>query len=436
MAAAAARQSLTDAAALVTRLAAERAALPQPATLHAEAEQAARHLDSCRARHADATGALAALHRESDAATARLATLRRDIGEAVKRCASREERHRELTSRIERARATLNTLIERPAAIDRLMQPVLNQLAEGEQAQKAASDRVIEAEAVLARERRILAEAEAALGQARERRLRAEMARDAAREAVTLARDTIRERLGLAPEALAEAMAQADPLPSRADLSARQATLTREREQIGPVNLRAETELLELSTEIAKLEGERLDLTEAIARLRQAIGTLNAEARARLETAFEAVRLHFRRLFTRLFGGGEAELSLTRLDDPLEAGLEIFASPPGKKLQSLSLLSGGEQALTALALLFAMFLATPAPICVLDEVDAPLDDANVTRFCDLLEEISTHTGTRFLVITHHRVTMARMHRLYGVTMAERGVSMLVSVDLASEYTLS
>jgi chromosome segregation protein len=145
--------------------------------------------------------------------------------------------------------------------------------------------------------------------------------------------------------------------------------------------------------------------------------------------AFDSVNKHFQELFTKLFGGGRAELRLTESDDPLEAGLEIVASPPGKKLQVMSLLSGGEQALTALALLFAVFMTNPAPICVLDEVDAPLDDSNVERFCDLVAEISAHSDTRFLIITHHRVTMAKMHRLYGVTMAERGVSTLVSVDL-------
>jgi chromosome segregation protein len=167
----------------------------------------------------------------------------------------------------------------------------------------------------------------------------------------------------------------------------------------------------------------------AISRLRQGINSLNREGRERLLAAFELVNGHFEGLFTRLFGGGKAILKLTESEDPLEAGLEILASPPGKKLQVMSLLSGGEQALTALALLFAVFLVNPAPICVLDEVDAPLDDANVERFCDLVDELARETGTRFLVITHHRLTMARMDRLFGVTMAERGVSQLVSVDL-------
>ena len=177
------------------------------------------------------------------------------------------------------------------------------------------------------------------------------------------------------------------------------------------------------------MQSERDDLVAAITRLRQGIGQLNREGRERLMAAFETVNNHFQELFVKLFGGGRAYLTLTEADDPLEAGLEIMASPPGKKLQIMSLLSGGEQALTAISLLFGVFLTNPAPICVLDEVDAPLDDANVERFCNLLAEISNAGDTRFLIITHHRITMARMDRLFGVTMGERGVSQLVSVDL-------
>jgi chromosome segregation protein len=199
---------------------------------------------------------------------------------------------------------------------------------------------------------------------------------------------------------------------------------------MGPVNLMAETEAAELETRIADLQRERADLTEAIARLRHGIAALDREVRQRLMAAFEQLDRHFAELFTKLFGGGKAQLRLVDNDDPLAAGLEIMASPPGKRLQSLSLLSGGEQALTALALLFAAFLTNPAPVCVLDEVDAPLDDANVDRFCSLVGEIADTTGTRFLVVTHHRITMARVDRLFGVTMAERGISQLVSVDLA------
>ena len=201
------------------------------------------------------------------------------------------------------------------------------------------------------------------------------------------------------------------------------------RERLGPVNLRAEQEVAEIEARIEGMERERDDLTGAIAKLRSAIARLNREGRERLLASFEMVNAHFQELFVRLFGGGRAHLTLVEDDDPLDAGLEIMASPPGKKLQVMSLLSGGEQALTALALVFAAFLTNPSPICVLDEVDAPLDDSNVDRFCSLLDDITEKTGTRFLVITHHRLTMARMDRLFGVTMSERGISQLVSVDL-------
>ncbi len=274
--------------------------------------------------------------------------------------------------------------------------------------------------------------ADHALGEARERLARLEGLRDGASEAVArLARD-IRERIGVAPEALAEIAGVAEDKISTdpAETAARLDRLIRERDGMGPVNLMAETEAAELETRIADLQRERADLTEAIARLRHGIAALDREVRQRLTAAFEQLDRHFAELFTRLFGGGKAQLRLVDDDDPLAAGLEIMASPPGKRLQSLSLLSGGEQALTALALLFAAFLTNPAPVCVLDEVDAPLDDANVDRFCSLVGEIADTTGTRFLVVTHHRITMARVDRLFGVTMAERGISQLVSVDLA------
>jgi len=205
--------------------------------------------------------------------------------------------------------------------------------------------------------------------------------------------------------------------------------LKRQRDALGAVNLRAEEDAREVQEEHDALDREKTDLHDAIAKLRTGIASLNKEGRERLLTAFEEVNSSFATLFKHLFGGGEAKLVMVESDDPLEAGLEIMCQPPGKKLSTLSLLSGGEQTLTALALIFAVFLANPAPICVLDEVDAPLDDANVTRFCDLLDEMTRRTNTRFLIITHHAVTMSRMDRLFGVTMAELGVSQLVSVDL-------
>ncbi|HBR83619.1 MAG TPA: chromosome segregation protein, partial [Erythrobacter sp.] len=211
--------------------------------------------------------------------------------------------------------------------------------------------------------------------------------------------------------------------------------LTASRERIGPVNLVAAEELERIESEHGSNAAEQEELREAVSRLRGSIGNLNREGRERLRAAFEQVNDHFQRLFMRLFEGGEAHLALIDSDDPLEAGLEIFAQPPGKKLQSLTLLSGGEQALTATALIFALFLTNPAPICVLDEVDAPLDDANIDRFCDLLDAMTRETQTRYLIVTHNAVTMSRMHRLFGVTMIEKGVSRLVSVDLGAAEEL-
>ena len=244
-------------------------------------------------------------------------------------------------------------------------------------------------------------------------------------------------RFAVEPAAAAE-IAELKPdaaAPSIAEVEAKIERIRQERERLGSVNLLAEQELRDVEAQHAKLIAERDDLIEAIRRLRQGIHSLNHEARERLLASFQIVNDNFKKLFTELFGGGNAELQLIESEDPLEAGLEIMAKPPGKKPATLSLLSGGEQALTALALIFAVFLTNPAPICVLDEVDAPLDDYNVERFCDLLDEMTRSTDTRFVIITHNPITMARMNRLYGVTMAERGVSQLVSVDLEGAVKL-
>jgi chromosome segregation protein len=274
------------------------------------------------------------------------------------------------------------------------------------------------------------------LAQAREDRVRAEGAVAQTEQASRDIAERISDRLEVSPDRLG-AISGLDEGGDAIDLEAterRLEKLRRERDIMGPVNLRAEQEAAELTTQIETMTGERAELLEAIRKLRQGIGELDREGRERLLASFSEVDRHFRELFQRLFGGGRAHLTLTESDDPLEAGLEIMASPPGKRLQALSLLSGGEQALTALALLFAVFQTNPAPICVLDEVDAPLDDANVDRFCSLVEHMA-EGGTRFLIITHHRMTMARMDRLFGVTMAERGVSQLVSVDLRQAEAL-
>jgi chromosome segregation protein len=273
--------------------------------------------------------------------------------------------------------------------------------------------------------------AETTLATAREERVRCEAGVEQCEERRGEIARRIMETLECTPvEVLAKAGIEADAdLPPLEEAERKLERLKRERDNMGAVNLRAEHEAEELEEQLASMVAEREDLEGAIARLRQGIYSLNKEGRVRLLEAFKTVDGHFQDLFVRLFGGGKAHLSLTESDDPLEAGLEIMASPPGKRLQNLTLLSGGEQALTALALLFAVFLTNPAPVCVLDEVDAPLDDANVERFTNLVGEIARITGTRFMIITHHPYTMARMDRLYGVTMSERGVSQLLSVDL-------
>ena len=218
-------------------------------------------------------------------------------------------------------------------------------------------------------------------------------------------------------------------LPSIEDQEQKVEKIKKQRDSLGSVNLRADEETKKYETEIKKMEDDRADLYSAIVKLKTSINELNQKGRERLLEAFTKVNRKFNEVYTKLFSGGTAKIELVDSDDPLEAGLEMFVSPPGKRLQSITLLSGGEQALTALSLVFAVFLVNPSPICVLDEVDAPLDDANVTRFCDLLDELTKTTNTKFIIITHHALTMSRMHRLYGVTMAEQGVSQLVAVDL-------
>ena len=218
-------------------------------------------------------------------------------------------------------------------------------------------------------------------------------------------------------------------LPTIEDQLQKVEKVKKQRESLGSVNLRADEETKKYETEIKKMEDDRADLYSAIVKLKTSIEELNQKGRERLLEAFTKVNRKFNEVYTKLFNGGTAKIELVDSEDPLEAGLEMFVSPPGKRLQSITLLSGGEQALTALSLIFAVFLVNPSPICVLDEVDAPLDDANVTRFCGLLDELTKITNTKFIIITHHALTMSRMHRLYGVTMAEQGVSQLVSVDL-------
>lgn len=341
------------------------------------------------------------------------------------------ERIGELETREAQARGELQTLSAKPAEIEAQRSGLMDQLNAAEAKRNAAADAVAQADESLSQAERAMRDAEAKLAELREGKVRTESAVTQSGQILQTVIERIAERLECKPEAvlpLAE-IPEGKELPDLEASDKRLERLLRERDNMGPVNLRAEQESEELEEKIETIVTEREDLVSAIDRLRRGIASLNREARQRLLTSFKEVDQHFQDLFTRLFGGGRAHLELTDAEDPLEAGIEIYASPPGKKLQILSLLSGGEQALTATALLFAVFLTNPAPICVLDEVDAPLDDANVDRFCSLLDHISQIGSTRFLIVTHHRMTMARMDRLYGVTMPERGVSQLVSVDL-------
>ena len=336
----------------------------------------------------------------------------------------------ELTDRRAEAEDDLAEAMALPEEIAERRADLIDAIADAESRRQTAAEALSAAEAALRRAQETEREAERAAGETREARARAEAHLEAARSAATLAVTRIGEELDSSPDQLLASFGfDPDRMPDAATLETEVARLKRQREALGAVNLRAEEDAKTLAGEHGALVAEKTDLEEAIKKLRAGIAGLNREGRERLLTAFEQVNANFANLFTHLFGGGEARLVLVESDDPLEAGLEILCQPPGKRLSTLSLLSGGEQTLTALALIFGVFLANPAPICVLDEVDAPLDDANVTRFCDLMDEMRRRTETRFLVITHHAVTMSRMDRLFGVTMAEQGVSQLVSVDL-------
>ena len=325
----------------------------------------------------------------------------------------------------------MERLAEAPDEFLAQRRALAQKIAEAESAVKASGDARAVAETELAEAERAARAALEAMSAAREIRARLEAQAEAARQRLEFLIRDIAKELECPPQGLPAlaGVEVGEPTPPMDQVSARLASLKQDRERMGGVNLRAEDELAAVEGEHIKLASEQADLAEAIRKLRLAIGSLNKEGRERLLDAFHRVNAHFRELFALLFGGGSAELQLVESDDPLEAGLEILAKPPGKKPATMTLLSGGEQALTALSLIFAVFLTNPSPICVLDEVDAPLDDANVERFCDLLEDMRRKTDTRFITITHNPITMARMDRLFGVTQAERGVSQLVSVEL-------
>ena len=407
------------------------AELPPSADLEGQLAAIRTEIEGKRAELAEVRAEAQALAREAELADRRLNAIGTD------RQAWSDRRDRAiaqiatLDTRSAEAKQERASLADAPAIFEEKRRLLIDEVQAAEATRTAAADRLAEAENALAATDRAVRAALEALGVAREEAARAEERVEGAKRRLTDIAHEIHEMLECEPDAVAElaGIAPETTLPDVATVETELERLRRERERLGAVNLRAEEELGEIETQHTTLTTERDDLVEAIARLRQGIVSLNKEARERLLSSFANVNTQFQRLFTELFAGGTAELRLIENDDPLEAGLEIFAKPPGKKPATLSLLSGGEQALTALALIFAVFLTNPAPICVLDEVDAPLDDHNVERFCDLLDEMGRSTDTRFVIITHNPITMARMNRLYGVTMAERGISQLVSVDL-------
>ena len=378
------------------------------------------------------------VRREGEARVRRRQEAMKELSGWKHRLETAERRSAELAERRAEAEAGLEEAREAPEEIAAKREELVEAIEAAEARRSAAAEALAVAEAALREAAMAEREAERLAGEAREDKARAEARVDAAREAVSAAAARIAEEEGedLAPqELLARLKVDPEKMPSAEALDTDVQRLKRQREALGAVNLRAEEDAKAVDAEYTALATEKGDLEEAVKKLRAGIAGLNKEGRERLLTAFEQVNANFGALFTHLFGGGEARLVLVESDDPLEAGLEIMCQPPGKRLATLSLLSGGEQTLTALALIFGVFLANPAPICVLDEVDAPLDDANVTRFCDMMDEMTRRTETRFLVITHHAVTMARMDRLFGVTMAEQGVSQLVSVDLKKAEAL-
>jgi chromosome segregation protein len=400
-------------AAVNDRIARERGAC---AELRGEAQAIAREAELANHRLQAIAAEQKAWNERNDNAAAQIATLGKRTQEAT-------------AERVELQNAPQKFTAERQSLIGAIEKATADR--------RDAADRLVTAETELAEADKVARVALEAVGEARAEAARGEERHDAAKRRLADIEHEIRELLQVEPAAAAQvAELKPDaPAPSIAEVEGKIERIKQERERLGSVNLLAEQELRDVEAQHGKLTSERDDLIEAIRRLRQGIHSLNHEARERLLESFKIVNQNFQKLFAELFGGGNAELQLIESEDPLEAGLEIMAKPPGKKPATLSLLSGGEQALTALALIFAVFLTNPAPICVLDEVDAPLDDYNVERFCDLLDEMTRSTETRFVIITHNPITMARMNRLYGVTMAERGVSQLVSVDLQGAVKL-
>ena len=441
-------QALDD---TVTRLGAEvaeaRSALDAAQGVEAPSETVATLRDELTAARAAADTARAAAQtarsdrdaeaRDRQGREQRLGSLTRARDGWVARSKDSTTRIAALAKDADKTAAQLKQAEVAPQGFAEQRGKLLDTLTTAEQRKQASSDAMAVAETEATEADRASRAAETAASQAREARAGLAARAEAAADKLAEAEATVRDTAQMSPEELGRKLtddAIARP-PDAAGAESLLYGLEREREALGAVNLRAEDEAVEYGDRLNSMKSERIDLTQAIAKLRDGIDELNAEGRERLVAAFDVINANFKALFEALFGGGQAELKLVESDDPLEAGLEIYACPPGKRLSVMSLMSGGEQALTAAALIFGVFLANPAPVCVLDEVDAPLDDANVDRFCRMLHEMRSRTDTRFIVITHNPVTMSRMDRLYGVTMPERGMSQLVSVDLHQAETL-
>ena len=339
----------------------------------------------------------------------------------------------ELKQRRLKSEEELKKITNRPEEIAQKRGQLIETKGFAETERQYAADRLAEADNELKKYENKLRKAQNDLANVRESKGRTEATKELAESRLSELESESIEKYNCKPDSIITKLSIAEDLETLQNNFERNETrlerLKQQRDTLGVVNLRADLETKEIEQELEKMNSEKTDLETAIKKMRESIEELNKEGRARLLKAFDVVNNHFKDVFVQLFNGGKAHLELIDSDDPLEAGLEMMVSPPGKKLQSMSLLSGGEQALTAMSLIFAVFLTNPSPICVLDEVDAPLDDANVERFCNLLDDIADKTNTKFLIITHHALTMSRMDRLFGVTMAERGVSQIVSVDL-------
>jgi len=346
---------------------------------------------------------------------------------------SSQDQINKLSERKIKSEAELEKISSRPEEIAQRRGQLIETKGFAETERQFASDRLAEADNELKKIEENLRKAQNDLANIRESKGRTEATKELAESRLKELEIESQDKFNSLPSNLINTLSINEDLDTmrknQERTEIRLDRLKQQRETMGAVNLRADLETKEIDDELEKMTTEKDDLENAIKKMRVSIEDLNKEGRTRLLKAFDSVNSHFKDVFVKLFNGGKAHLELVDADDPLEAGLEMMVSPPGKKLQSMSLLSGGEQALTALSLIFAVFLTNPSPICVLDEVDAPLDDANVDRFCGLLDSITEKTNTKFLIITHHALTMSRMDRLFGVTMAERGVSQIVSVDL-------